>query len=337
MKNSVQDSNSQLSSKPMPNIFSQKGFDYEILDRPTQITIKQKTSEIKSLIRQTAQEIVEVGEKLAEVKQQLKHGQFISWLKSEFNWSISSATKFMQVREKFKNVNFAHFNFATSALYVLAAPSTPDSARQYALEIASQGENITYSLAKLIVKHHKELVQKDSYSSNQLDSATIKQSNIQLASPVVDFTYEDVKEKLDQSVRVIRIKQEKPKHLEDRVQDFEIIYGGTCVAVEGRPQDLTVLFEKMQNNPQFAEDIFRQARSPNKFYKPSPIRRIGDADKSIFMIEYDKEYLLSWLHSKVCKPLGALGCDKIVELVKEAYILAGGTTEKVKKRNRVNS
>ena len=61
--------------------------------------------------------------------------------------------------------------------------------------------------------------------------------------------------------------------------------------------------------------------SPNKFYKSSQIRRIGDANKSVFVIEYDKEYLLGWLHSKVCKPLGALGRDKILELVKEAYTL----------------
>ncbi len=244
----------------MFNIVHPQGFDYEILDRQTQISVKQKTSEIKGLIRQTAQDIVEVGQKLAEVKRQLKHGEFRSWLKSEFNWSVSSATKFMQVSEQFKNVNFTHFNFATSALYVLAAPSTPESARQYALEIASQGENITYSLAKLIVKHHKESLEKNSYSSNQLNSTTTTQSDVQRASPVIDVAHEDVTDKPDKSVRIVEIKQEKVKHIGDRIQDFEIVYAGTCVAVQGRPQDLTVLFKKMQHNPQFAEDIFRQAR-----------------------------------------------------------------------------
>ena len=260
-QDSVQDSSHQISSKPIPNVFiSQKGFDYKVLDRQTQITVKQKTAEIKGLIRQTAQEIVEVGQKLAEVKKQLKHGQFRSWLNNEFNWSISSATKFMQVSEQFKNVNFTHFNFATSALYVLAAPSTPDSARQYALKIASQGENITYSLAKLIIKHHKELVEKDTYSSNQLDSVKIESSDVQQTLPVVDVPYQNITEKPARSVRIIGIKQEKPKNFGDNIQDFEIIYAGTCVAVEGRPKDLTILFEKMQNNPQFAEDIFRKAR-----------------------------------------------------------------------------
>ena len=78
--------NSLQDSKQMLVISSQKGSDYEILERPTQIIVKQKTFKIKGSIRQTAQEIIEIGQKLAEVKQQLKHGQFSSWLKSEFNW-----------------------------------------------------------------------------------------------------------------------------------------------------------------------------------------------------------------------------------------------------------
>ena len=260
-QNSVQDSKSQASSKTMLNILHQQGFNYEILDRQTRTTVKQTTSEIKGLIRQTAQEIVEVGQKLATVKRQLKHGEFRSWLKSEFNWSVSSATKFMQVSEQFKNVNLAHFNFATSALYVLAAPSTPESARQYALEIASKGENITYSLAKLIIKQHKGAVGKDSNYSNQLNSTTTRQSDVQRASPVIDVDVipDNIAEEAKESVRILEIKQEKPKQKGDRIQDFEIVYAGTCVAVVGRPKDLTVLFKKMQNNPQFAEDIFKQA------------------------------------------------------------------------------
>ena len=248
-------------SKQMFSISNLKDFDYEILDRETQIAVKQKTFEIKGLIRQTAQEIVEIGQKLTEVKRQLKHGQFRSWLKSEFNWSISSATKFMQVSEQFKNINFTHFNFATSALYVLAAPSTPESAREYALEIASQGENITYSLAKLIVKHHKESVEKNYSSSNQLNSSTIIQSDVQSTSSAVDAVYENVGDRSDKSVRIVEIKRKKSKQIVDKIQDFEILYAGTCIAVQGCPKDLTILFEKMQINPQFAEDIFRQARS----------------------------------------------------------------------------
>jgi hypothetical protein len=257
-QNLVGDSNSQSTSESLFNLTKQRGFDYQNLDRQTQISVKQKTSEIKSLIRQTAQDIFYVGQKLAEVKQQLKHGEFRNWLNTEFNWSVSSATKFMQVSEQFRNVNFTHLNFATSALYVLAAPSAPENARQHALQLASRGEHITYSLAKQIVKHHKESAANDGYLSKSFqnsESAANDTSN----SQIIDIDGKAIRD-LDRSLRIVKIKQE-PKSLEDKIQDFEIMYAGVRIAVEGSPQDLTRLFEKMQNNPQFAEDIFRQAES----------------------------------------------------------------------------
>ena len=244
----------------MTNIVKQQAFDYEMLDRQTQITVKQKTFEIKDLIRQTAQDIIETGQKLTEVKQQLKHGQFRIWLESEFNWSISSATKFMQVSSQFNNVNLSDLNFATSALYLLAAPSTPESARQYALEIANQGENVTYSLAKSIIKYYRDSSENDSYNLNKLNSITTGRSIIQQVPVSVEVTYQDVTEKLERPVRILAIKQENPQNIEDRIQDFEIAYAGICVVAQGCPEDLTVLFKQMQNNPQFAEEILGQAR-----------------------------------------------------------------------------
>ena len=244
---------------PSLNLVKQHhGFDYQALDRQTQLVVKQKTTEIKGLIRQTARDIFFVGQKLAEVKQQLKHGEFRNWLKTEFNWSVSSATKFMQVSEQFKNVNFTHLNFATSALYVLAAPSTPEHARQHALKLASKGEHITYSLAKIIVKHHKESADSDPY----LPEAPKSTDN----ETTIDVSPSENAKTAEQSVRIVEIKQPKPLHTENKkqIQDFEIVYAGVRIAVEGSPQDLTILFEKMQNNPQFARDIFEKAKSLSK-------------------------------------------------------------------------
>ena len=261
MHNLIEDSNFESSSKPVLNFDRQHGFNYTTLDRQTQIEVKQKTSEIKSLIRQTAQDIFYVGQKLAEVKQQLKHGEFRNWLKTEFNWSISSATKFMQVSEQFKSVNFTHLNFATSALYVLAAPSTPEKAREQALQLASKGENITYSLAKVIIKHHKKSENIEIYTQSPPNQTEMAGTDPQVVSEISNVTPKVAATKSYNSVRIIKIKQEHPQDSQNRIQEFEIVYANTCIAVKGSPEDLTVLFEKMQNNPQFTQDIFRQARS----------------------------------------------------------------------------
>mgnify|MGYP002778138342 CR=1 FL=1 len=134
-------------------------FDYTELDSETRTNIQQNTTEIKSLMRRTSQDIIHIGQKLRAVKQQLEHGRFRKWLKAEFDWSVSASTKFIQVSEQFKCVNFTHLNIANSALYLLAAPSTPEAARQEALRRASLGETITYSKAKVITQQYKKVIQ----------------------------------------------------------------------------------------------------------------------------------------------------------------------------------
>lgn len=129
---------------------TRKGFDYTGLDTETSQFVQQQTGEIRVLMKRTAQGIVEVGQKLIDVKEKLGHGCFLTWLEAEFEWSESAATKFMQVGRQFKAVKFTSLDVAPSALYILAAPSTPEIVREEALARATAGEPITYSTAKAI-------------------------------------------------------------------------------------------------------------------------------------------------------------------------------------------
>lgn len=235
-------------------------FNYEILDKQTEISIKQKTTEIKDLIRQTAKNIITIGEKLSEVKQQLKHGEFRNWLKAEFDWSISSATKFMQVSKQFKNVNFTHFNFSSSALYILAAPSTPESARKHALTLASRGENITYSLAKLVVKQHKSSTLVNPYEANQLYLNQATELDVHKKNSDLQFTQKSTKKEDDNGVKIVQTKEKNDVDVNFKIKHFEINYPNISIRVEGCPENLTVLFERMQNDPQFTEDIFKRSK-----------------------------------------------------------------------------
>lgn len=128
-------------------------FDYTALDTETRIVVQQRTTEIKALMKRAASDIIEIGQKLIEVKERLGHGDWEPWLKTEFDWSYPTAARFMQVGRAF-NQSYQIDNFAPSALYLLAAPSTPESARLEALERAEQGEPITHSTAKAIVSDH---------------------------------------------------------------------------------------------------------------------------------------------------------------------------------------
>jgi hypothetical protein len=136
---------------PMTDQITIIQFNYDTLDAETRIVVQQRTGEIKALMKRTAQDIIEIGEKLIDVKARLPHGEFGSWLEAEFEWTSETARRFMNVADKFKNNKLLNLEIAPSALYLLAAPSTPDEARQAAIDRAEAGERITHATAKEIV------------------------------------------------------------------------------------------------------------------------------------------------------------------------------------------
>ena len=131
-------------------------FDYAALDTETSTLVQQRTDEIKALMRRTAEDIIVIGRKLAEVKAHLGHGRFLDWLAAEFGWHRFTANRFMQVAEVFSDLEMSQIvTFAPSALYLLAAPSTPETARAEALERAAAGEAITHGRARGILARHQ--------------------------------------------------------------------------------------------------------------------------------------------------------------------------------------
>jgi hypothetical protein len=106
---------------------------------------------IPERVKNTVEDIIEVGNDLLDVKEALPHGQFLPWLKAGFGWSERSAQNFMSVAEKFKSAKIADLPIQPSAAYFLAAPSVPDEARQVAVEKAEAGEEITFAAAREIV------------------------------------------------------------------------------------------------------------------------------------------------------------------------------------------
>jgi hypothetical protein len=132
-------------------------FDYQQLDMETRLSVQQFTREIKERIQRSAQTIVEIGERLAEVRERLEDGQFTAWLQTEFAWSRRTAYNFISVFERFGRANVAQLDIAASALYLLSAPSTPDTARAAVIERAETGERITHQAVKQLIEQHQPL------------------------------------------------------------------------------------------------------------------------------------------------------------------------------------
>ena len=83
---------------------------------------------IKPLLKRTAEDIFIIGGELRAVKEMLPHGRYTDWLGVEFGLSERMAQHFVNVRERLGPKSEKFSVLPPSTLYMLAAPSTPDSA-----------------------------------------------------------------------------------------------------------------------------------------------------------------------------------------------------------------
>ena len=80
-------------------------------------------------------DVIEIGRRLAECKEHVGHGGWLPWLEREFGWKERTAQNFMQVHAlASKSAKFADLNVDVSALYLIAAPSTPEEVRTEVIE-----------------------------------------------------------------------------------------------------------------------------------------------------------------------------------------------------------
>lgn len=130
-------------------------FDYAHLDAETRIVVQQRTEEIRTLVRRTAQDIIDIGNKLIEVKARLGHGNFGEWLNAEFGWKHVTASHFINVALRFKSSIIEDLHISPTVLYMLSAPSVSDDVREEAIAIAERGETLKVAEAKSLIASYR--------------------------------------------------------------------------------------------------------------------------------------------------------------------------------------
>lgn len=105
--------------------------------------VREAAVRIKVRMARTASDIIEIGKDLIAVKEALGHGQFLPWIEAEFGMSADSAHRFMNVADRLGSQIPHGAEFQPTALYALAAPSTPDELVEQVVARASDGETFT--------------------------------------------------------------------------------------------------------------------------------------------------------------------------------------------------
>ena len=121
--------------------------------------LAEQSGRLISLQRQTAQNVIEMGSILIEVKQVIPKGQFEDYLLQTFGsdsgYTPRSAQNFMNVARHFAGKPITDA-IAPSVLYLLAAPSTPDLVRELACQLVEDGEKISVDRAKELIADGRE-------------------------------------------------------------------------------------------------------------------------------------------------------------------------------------
>ena len=103
--------------------------------------LQQLESEIRFYLKQTAQNIIEVGKRLIQAKNLVEYGKWQAWLEDNFQLSYQTAAKFIQCAEKFSNVVSIR-GLSTPTKMIALLSLTAEEAEKFVEEKASEGKPV---------------------------------------------------------------------------------------------------------------------------------------------------------------------------------------------------
>lgn len=107
--------------------------------------------------RVAGESIVAIGLELTVQKAALGHGRFGAWIEAEFGWGAQHARRFMAVAERYGGETRIMRDLAPTALYALAAPSTPDEVRAAVEEAVAEQKAVTSSTIANLKKQYASI------------------------------------------------------------------------------------------------------------------------------------------------------------------------------------
>lgn len=193
---------------------------------PMEVTLAEHAAVIRALGKRVVGDIIEIGRRLTDAKRIAGHGGWLPWLQREFGWSDSAALKFMQVHEMAtKSVKFTDLNLPVSGLYLLAAPSTPDEAREAVIERAANGEALSLKEVQRMIDQAKQKQADDYEQRLRALTEKYKREADQLCADIGEaLSPDDVQSAIDDALaplqrKIKRLEEEREKRAERKRPD----------------------------------------------------------------------------------------------------------------------
>ena len=226
------------------------------IEQLTETNIGQLTAEILILKQQTAQNIIEIGKRLIQVKEMLPHGEWGKWLAEKVDFSDRTARNFMRVANECSNRQ-AFSDLPISKVYALLDLPLEDREEFVNSVHEVNGETKTIDImstreVQQLIKEKKELEQAKVELEQQKKELEEERAGLEADLEVVlnreAYAKQRLKEKDEAIARVINTKTEKV--VEKPPEDYERIRQENEKLKE---QNKTLLDQKQQVTRQLQE------------------------------------------------------------------------------------
>lgn len=175
----------------------------------TNFNIEKTTAEILILKEQTAQNIIEIGKRLIEVKENIGHGNFGEYLKDKVEFSRQTANRFMSIATEFSNCS-ALSNLGSTKLFLLAGLDEED--RQEVMQ-ENNVEDMTTRELEQAVKEKKEIKKQleaeQEYSQELQDAIREKEQQIRNLQNEIENATKPETQVIEKEI----VKEVVPEHL----------------------------------------------------------------------------------------------------------------------------
>jgi hypothetical protein len=128
-----------MPAESSPSVLKTSSSVYDDLEPRLQDDLRVRADRIRQSLTRTTLAVVEAGRDLLAAKDQLDHGQFAVWIETEIGVNIRTAQRFMSVARWAEDKSDTVSLLSPTAVYLLAAKSTPAEVSDKVVELAAAG------------------------------------------------------------------------------------------------------------------------------------------------------------------------------------------------------
>lgn len=241
----------------------------------------------------------DLAEKLCEAREEFrdnKHGGFEGWIEERLGISKQTAYRIIWRYEQFGSVeNLEQLDIALTAQYALSQPSTPQTARDEAIQLAESGTKITVKLSENIIEKHKkdieeaEKIRKEIQKEFDLFKQQVKRE-ISLKNQELDLLKRDRQMREDEYAK---LEAEKEQIAQSKVQVLKEDTPETKAKLAKIEQELKNLEAQQKKLQAERDEKDKQLQFTNK-YVDDLTKQIQGYNRDNQLIAHHKEIRFKW-------------------------------------------